>query len=106
MKVLESTSDHWMSAITVIEIHRLLRAGRLEFKLKQNELESWFEGLLDDFSIQCQSITKEIAHESERLPWHHRDPADRIIIATARLLKQPLLTPDRLMAQYDVKLVW
>lgn len=106
MKVLESTSDLWISAMTVIEIHRLLRAGRLEFQMKERDLEPWLEAVLEDFSIHCQSITREIAHRSETLPWHHKDPADRMIVATAQLLDQPLITPDHSIARYAVKTIW
>lgn len=105
-QVIETSTDLWISAMTVIETHRLLRLKRLEFQMKETDLGEWFQVVLDDFSIQCQSITAEIAHASEVLPWHHKDPADRIIIATANYLKKPLMTPDHLISQYDVEVIW
>jgi PIN domain nuclease of toxin-antitoxin system len=47
------------------------------------------------------SITPEIAVDSSRLPGDfHGDPADRILVATARSLGVPLLTRDRKLVEY------
>jgi PIN domain nuclease of toxin-antitoxin system len=49
----------------------------------------------------------EAAHASElgRLPWHHRDPFDRMLIAQARVESLTLATNDRRFAEYDVRLL-
>ena len=39
---------------------------------------------------------------SGSLPWHHRDPFDRLLIAQALLEGVPILTQDRKIAQYSV----
>lgn len=41
------------------------------------------------------------------LPLHHRDPFDRMILATALVEKLPLVTSDRIFRRYPgVKLIW
>ena len=39
------------------------------------------------------------------LPWHHRDPFDRLLIAQAQVEKLALATADRAFAAYDVELL-
>jgi len=40
------------------------------------------------------------------LPHHHRDPFDRLLIAQAQVEKLPILTSDRQLAAYDVRIHW
>lgn len=42
---------------------------------------------------------------THRLPDHHRDPFDRLIIAQARLLDMPIVTVDERISAYDVALI-
>ncbi|MEO3753845.1 type II toxin-antitoxin system VapC family toxin [Streptomyces sp. B6B3] len=55
--------------------------------------------------FQVAPITAAHAIEASDLPWHHRDPFDRIIIAQARVEGLTLVTQDRFMAKYDVPLL-
>jgi len=41
-----------------------------------------------------------------KLPDHHRDPFDRLLVAQAQLEKLPILTADPLIARYRVKTIW
>lgn len=42
---------------------------------------------------------------SSSLPFHHRDPFDRILISQALLEGVPILTKDRKIAQYSVPII-
>jgi PIN domain nuclease of toxin-antitoxin system len=42
----------------------------------------------------------------ERLPMHHRDPFDRMLIAQSLEENLPIVTSDLLFARYDVRLIW
>jgi PIN domain nuclease of toxin-antitoxin system len=44
-------------------------------------------------------------HEAARLPPHHRDPFDRLLVAQARLEEAAILTVDPLLAAYEVEIV-
>ena len=46
------------------------------------------------------------AEAVEALPWHHRDPFDRILIAQASVEGCALVSADSRVAHYDVEIVW
>lgn len=50
-------------------------------------------------------MTKAIALKVETLPFLHRDPADRFIIATAMLKELPIVTADRRYADYGMQTI-
>ena len=50
-------------------------------------------------------LTEEAAALAAELPLHHRDPADRFIIATAKLNDIPVITTDRNFSQYEIKVI-
>ena len=70
-------------------------------------IEEWFDLALAYPGIRLLDLTPRIALESTRLPaGFHRDPADQIIVATARLHDCPLLTVDaRILAYPHVRLL-
>ncbi|MCA9994929.1 MAG: type II toxin-antitoxin system VapC family toxin [Anaerolineales bacterium] len=70
-------------------------------------IEEWLETALHYPGIQLLALTPQIAVESTQLPGEfHRDPADQIIVATARIYDCPLLTVDNKIRQYShVKLL-
>jgi PIN domain nuclease of toxin-antitoxin system len=64
-------------------------------------LEEWMEQALAYPGVQLIELTPRIAIESTKLPGSfHRDPADQIIVATARVYDIPLLTADSRIVQY------
>jgi len=87
-----------VSAISCWEIAKFVERGRLELPVP---LEEWFEQALGYPGIRILELTPEIAVESTRLPGEfHRDPADQIIVATARILKCSLVTSDERILDY------
>lgn len=87
-----------VSAISCWEVAKLVEYGRLELPCP---LEEWFELALSYPGIQILALTPEIAIESTRLPGEfHRDPADQIIVATARVYDCPLVTSDEKILKY------
>jgi PIN domain nuclease of toxin-antitoxin system len=51
-------------------------------------------------------ISLEHAAEVERLPWHHRDPFDRLLIAQATIERAALVSGDEALRAYDARVVW
>ena len=87
-----------VSAITPWEIALLAERNRL--RLAQ-EVGTWIEALLALPGITLMPIGPEIAIDSARLPGaFHADPADRLIIATARHSGARLLTADGTILSY------
>jgi PIN domain nuclease of toxin-antitoxin system len=87
-----------VSAISCWEVAKLVERGRLELPCP---LPEWFEQALSYPGIQLLPLTPEVAVESTQLPGEfHRDPADQIIVATARLHSCPLVTSDTKLLRY------
>jgi PIN domain nuclease of toxin-antitoxin system len=42
----------------------------------------------------------------QKLPFHHRDPFDRLIIAQAQIEKLPIVSGDRAFVKYGLRLIW
>jgi len=93
-----------VSVISVWEIAKLVECRRLELPCP---LHKWFDEALSYPGIRLIELTPAIAIESTHLPGEfHRDPADQMIVATARLCDCPLITSDaRILAYPHVKAV-
>lgn len=64
-------------------------------------IDDWVRDALAYPDVQLLTLTPEIAIASTRLPApFHKDPADRILVATARVLHIPILTADAKILAY------
>ena len=82
-----------VSDITLWEIATLCSLGRIQLSLP---LRDWLDKAVAPPLVRRQGISPAVAADMAALPESfHRDPADRIIVATARVLGATLLTQDR-----------
>ncbi len=87
-----------ISAISVWEIAVLDSIRRIELS---QDVRSWVGRALSFPGVRFKGLSPSIAIESVRLPGHvHHDPADRILIATARLTGAALVTCDARILSY------
>jgi PIN domain nuclease of toxin-antitoxin system len=81
-----------------------------EIRIKEGigkiKLPTDFESIVEDAPFEHLSITSRHAHAVSELPLHHRDPFDRLLIAQARCENLQLLTHDRNLVVYDVKVAF
>lgn len=69
--------------------------------------QKWFPAVLEHHGIMEIPVDSGIAMASAALPLLHNDPADRIIVATAKAFNMPIVSPDRLISQYrDTEVRW
>ncbi|MGQ0506634.1 MAG: type II toxin-antitoxin system VapC family toxin [Myxococcaceae bacterium] len=95
LKKVNAETPALLSDISLWEISMLVSLGRLRPKIP---LREWFEVALERPHLELQPITPAIACEVTELSSRfHKDPADRIIVATARILGATLLTADELI---------
>lgn len=88
-----------VSAISCWEVAKLVELGRLEL---DRPVADWLREALRYPGVRLLALTPDIAVASTTLPGDfHRDPADQIIVATARLAESPLLTSDRAIVDYE-----
>lgn len=93
-----------VSAFSLWEIAKLHEKSRIDFSVS---LDEWFEKALSRPNIMLLPISPKIIVESISLPGDfHTDPADQIIVATARVYDTSLVTYDSKILEYrHVKLV-
>lgn len=94
-----------LSTISIWEIAMLVDRKRI---LLTMEIERWLELVYQLQGLRVAPITAEQAIAAVRLPGEfHRDPADRFIVALARLQNAKLITADRRIRDYPhVQSVW
>ena len=87
-----------VSAISCFEVTMLARRGRIELPC---ETEEWLIKALIPSGIEPLPVTCEINHGAVSLPEHHKDPADRLIIATALHHGARLASVDSMFGHYS-----
>jgi PIN domain nuclease of toxin-antitoxin system len=90
--------------ISLWEIAMLVGKGRLD---PGTDSATFCRLALESRGIRVLPITAEIAAESVQIELSHGDPADRLIAATARIHRAPLVTvDDRLRASPALRTIW
>ncbi len=94
-----------MSAISAWEMAVLIQKGRLVLSM---DVEEWLSHAASLPELRFLLVDRHTAVQSVRLPGaFHSDPADRIIVATARRLNLPLVTADEKMRNCQhVRSIW
>jgi len=95
---IENSEQVCISSISCWEVVYLAKRGRIELEIPADK---WVDVGLSDSSITCLPIDRQIAVLAANLPDHHRDPADRIIIATAITHGAQLMSFDEQFRKYD-----
>jgi len=94
-----------VSSITAWEIAMLVDRARLTLTM---DVPTWLSTVNRIPGLRFIPIDNQIAIGSVNLPGEfHQDPADRMIVATARRFGAPLVTQDRRIRSYPhLKTVW
>jgi PIN domain nuclease of toxin-antitoxin system len=94
-----------ISSISVWEIAMLVSHGRLALT---TDSAQWISMVEQIKVVRFIPVDNEIRLKSCELPGtFHKDPADRLIVATARKLAAPLLTADeKILAYPHVQTIW
>jgi PIN domain nuclease of toxin-antitoxin system len=100
VEALEDTNNQVaLSAATVWEI-------AIKRSLAKVTLPDGWAATLGRLGFDPMPITAIHAAAVERLPWHHRDPFDRLLVAQALVERCMLVTADRRLASYPVEILW
>jgi PIN domain nuclease of toxin-antitoxin system len=93
-----SGTDVRISVVSSLEIAQLVFKGRVSLPC---DVEGWMRESRRVFNCEETPLTTQIAQEAYRLPGtFHPDPADRLLVATARLQHWSILTADRRILDY------
>jgi len=90
------------SPISLWEITRLQREGKI---VLPNTPDQFIADLADAYGLSSIPPSDDVMIRTAQLPDHHRDPADRMIIATALMHDLIVVTGDGKFAQYGVRTV-
>ena len=94
----DPTNDVLVSAASIWELEIKRLAGRLE-------APDDITAALEEADIAALPLTGLDAVAAARLPAHHRDPFDRVVVAQAQRLDAVVVTSDRAFGAYDVKVL-
>lgn len=88
---LEAVEGLWVSPVTSFEIAQKVRLGKLSGA--EGILDRW-EELLDELMAAEVPLTHKEMSKAGSLRWEHRDPFDRMLVATAQLQGMQIVTKD------------
>ena len=101
---IEDPDNHiWISSVSAIEVAIKFRIGKLE---GADELAERFETVIAGFGFDQLPISVAHASLASLLPFDHRDPFDRILIAQSQIEQYALVSNEKLFDQLGVIRFW
>lgn len=97
--IVDPANEVCVSAASVWEIAIKRSLGKVTLP------DSWASALRR-LGFAPMPVTAIHAAAVENLPWHHRDPFDRLLVAQASVERRALVTADRRFAMYPVDTLW
>ena len=91
-----------VSAVSALEIGLKTRAAKLRLPMPAAE---WWRAVCEHHSLDVLLVEPAIYLRSAELPPIHKDPVDRIIVATAEQMRAPVVTADSHFAAYGVEVI-
>ena len=99
--LLDTTNEVFVSAVTAWELAIKQSLGKLTLP---GPAETWLLSAVTSAGFAWCPVTPEDAVKVRALPWHHRDPFDRLLVAQAGS-ELVLVSQDDLLEPYDVSLL-
>lgn len=99
--IADSSNEILLSIASLWEIAIKISIGKLT-------LSQPFEDVIEQIdaeNIEILPISPEHTLQVSKLPFHHRDPFDRIIIAQCQVENLPIISIDKNFSDYSVKLL-
>jgi len=100
---LDPRNSLFFSAVSMWEICIKISLGKLSLK------SGWFKKIQNEMSINAiQWLPVEMSHCAEltKLPFHHRDPFDRMLVVQARVENLLVLSRDSRLSAYEIERIW
>lgn len=99
----DASNERYLSVASLWEMAIKVSIGKLKVPLPLTRL---VREHVTGNAIEVLPIEPEHLDEQRKLPFHHRDPFDRLIIAQAIVEEMKLITRDEAFAAYEVRCVW
>ena len=102
LSMIENAQVLYVSAVSAWEIAIKSSKGKIQLPLSPRE---WFNAVIKLYDIDVLKLTADEMLKSAELPWLHKDPADRFIIATALKNDFMVVTADSNFGKYGVRTI-
>jgi PIN domain nuclease of toxin-antitoxin system len=93
----------FLSIASAWEMQIKYQLGKLDLSMPVREL---IETNMNENNIYLLPITLSDIEQLEKLPLHHKDPFDRIIISQATLGNFTIISIDSVFNNYDIPVIW
>ncbi len=101
--IADGNNEIFLSAATAWEI--AIKAARGRLALPEDPTR-YISNRLSLHGFQALPIQIQHAAQVYKLPMHHADPFDRLLIAQSQLESMPLITVDANIRKYEVEVIW
>ncbi len=99
----EEDNRLFVSDVSIWEIQIKVQLGKIQLKLSLQDL---IESQQRDNGVEILPITTEHILALNNLPFHHKDPFDRLLIAQSIVEEFTIVTVDSAFSAYPAKLLW
>ncbi len=99
----DGDNEFLLSVVSVWEIAIKHARGRLDLPKRPAE---YLPERIAYYGYQPLRVEVTHALQAGRLPAHHNDPFDRLLVAQALVERLPVLSADPHFAQYGVEVIW
>jgi len=93
----------YISQVSVWELAIKIKTGKLSLK---QSLQTFVVNFLIGYNYKLLNIQLSHIYQTERLPLHHKDPFDRLIIAQSMFENMEIVSSDEIFDAYGVKRIW
>jgi PIN domain nuclease of toxin-antitoxin system len=85
-------NDRFLSPISIWEVVSLIERKRVDLR---QDFGQWFARSVEELTLSEAAFDWKVAHELPFIKLGHRDPADRLLVATAKAYDLTLVTADQ-----------
>lgn len=100
LEAIDATPDVGVSAISAFEIGQKYKRGLLKLSLPPRQ---WFDRAVSRHRLSVIDLSADICLRATELPEIHKDPFDRLIIATAMSKGTSVVTSDSIFDKYGIE---
>ena len=100
--ILDKSSEMYVSIVSAWEVAIKLGTSKLSLKGGLSE----FFRMIDDNGFATLAVERDYLLQLQNLPYFHKDPFDRLIIATAAIEGMTMITNDENIQMYNTPWLW
>ena len=100
--ILDKNAEKYVSIVSAWEVTIKLGTNKLRL---DGGLSEFFR-MIDDNGFFTLSVEREYLRQLSHLPDYHKDPFDRLLVATAITENLTLISTDENIQRYDVSCLW